>query len=166
MSKFKVGDRVRLVPQRCGDFLNRYYLPLDRWNDARAGLVVEVAESANTMENGEHFSVGGWHWPSKWFELAAPLALTKDQRAIAKAKADLAKLEERAALKAKQAADRKAKAERAKALRGLSAAGKRVVAMLQAGSADDFGCQRENVIKLVAAITGDKPDAIKRAVAH
>lgn len=158
MSKFKVGDRVRCT--RCSG------VP----HGPQGGAVYTVSSL------GESDDLGLAELPNQspgWFssrfvllETKSGAKRTKEEMAIAKAESNLAALKERAALKAKQAADRKAKAERAKALRGLSAAGKRVVAMLQAGSADDFGCQRDNVIKLVAAITGDKPDAIERAVAH
>lgn len=169
MSKYKLGDRVLIRPYPGKDKSRN--ISSECWA-ACVGRVGEIKEfrtdTDGTIAHRVDFPHTFW-WLEERHMMGVdekPTPLTADQKAIAKAEANLAALKERAAKKAKQAAERKAKAERAKALRGLSAAGKRVVSMLKAGSADDFGCQRESVIKLVAAITGDKPDAIKRAVAH
>lgn len=158
MSKFKVGDRVRVVSIK-----DRHGHTCADWVDSGGVGRVDVVSGVSGMAEGyQVYLEGGSCYEPRMLELAAPL--TKEQRAIAKAEAELAKLKERAAAKAKQAADRKAKTERAKIMRGLSAAGRRVVAMLQAGSASDFGCQRESVIKLASAITGDDPEKIKKAL--
>ena len=97
-----------------------------------------------------------------WFAPAPPGS--KEQKAIAKAEADLAKRKERAALKEKAAAEKKAKAARAKLMSGLTAGGKRIIEALRA-KPEAFGCQREMAIALAAAITGDKADDIRKALA-
>lgn len=73
------------------------------------------------------------------------------------------KIMSRTSVKAAKQAERKAKADRAKLLRELSPAGRRVVAMLSASEAA-FGCQRDAAIKLTAAITGDDPAKLARAI--
>lgn len=100
-----------------------------------------------------------------WFAAAPDKAapLTKSARLILAKEAELARLKEAAANRARATAERKAKAERAKALAGLSAAGKRVVAMLRANP-DAFGCQVGYAIDLASAITGDKAEAVRKAM--
>lgn len=158
MSKFKVGDRVRSL-DTCHN--KNEDVKLTR------GALYTVTHAEDDQRSGclqveDAYGTRGWRFPSHFEMAKAPL--TKAQRAIAKKEAELAALKASAEKKAKQAAGRKAKAERAKIMRGLSAAGRRVVAMLQAGSAEDFGCQRESVIKLASAITGDDPEKIKKAL--
>lgn len=152
MSKFKVGDVIECT---------RDFQPL--YTQGRAYAVSGLDEDGDPIITADNGEVLGEQ--SGWFKLSTR-PVSADARLIAKKEAELAALKERAAKKAQQAAARKAKAERAKVMRGLSPAGKRVVAMLQAGSVSDFGCQRDNVIKLAAAITGDKADAIVKALAH
>lgn len=168
MREFKVGDTVKIIDNRGGDV---EYMGLQI---GQIGTVIRVEPDYYSGELPYQVDFDGRHmWP-KLHQIQSAMTrgrLSSDDRAIAKAQAEfakaqaeLAKLKERAAAKAKQAADRKAKAERAKIMRGLSAAGRRVLAMLQAGSASDFGCQRESVIKLASAITGDDPEKIKKAL--
>lgn len=60
--------------------------------------------------------------------------------------------------------NRTEKARRAKLMKSLSAAGRRVVDRLMANP-DAFGCQRQAVVELAAAITGDDADKIRKALA-
>lgn len=161
MRELKVGDTVKIIDNRGGDV---EYMGLQI---GQIGTVIRVEPDYCSGGLPYQVDFDGHHmWP-RLDQIQSAMTrgrLSSDDRAIAKAESELAKLKERAAAKAKQAADRKAKAERAKIMRGLSAAGRRVVAMLQAGSASDFGCQRESVIKLASAITGDDPEKIKKAL--
>ncbi len=155
--KFKSGDKVRVIStvdargHTCGDWLEKMgkVFTVDITNDGGGHYVVHLKEGSRFEE--------------RMLELATPI--TKGEKLIAAKEAELARLKDAAAKRAKDAAERKAKAERANILAGLSAAGKRVVAMLQAGAASDFGCQRANVILLAAAITGDSADKITKAIA-
>lgn len=164
MSKFKVGDRVTFT-ETCGNVTNSH-----------AGLRATVRHVERPEYMGP-FSVGleidgfglsgatrGLYWPHIEYITKSEVPITKEQKAIAKAEADLAKLKERAALKEKAAAERKAKAEREKLMRGLSPAGRRVVELLRVDTSS-FGCQRASVVVLAAAITGDNADKIRKAIA-
>ncbi len=162
MSKFKVGDKVILrghtyqkVPQDAEAVITQI--------DGMDGLFCREIAASHTMGNMTHCRNGaGLYY---FLNQVVPVPpQTKEQKAIAKAEADLAALKEKAAAKAKKAAELKAKRERAKLMAGLSKAGRRVVEMLR-GNAESFGCQRDHVIALAAAITGDKADDIRKAIA-
>lgn len=149
-SKFKVGDKILRITDRCSGYFTKgkIYTVLDLDSDGDPRTECDTGEK---LVDYAH-------------EFALVRAATKDDRLIAKAKADLAKLEERAALKAKQAAERKAKAERAKVMKGLSPAGKRVVELLRS-KPDAFGCQRDHAISLACAIICDDPEKLRKALA-
>ncbi len=146
---FKAGDRLQCINDGGGIYtIGRIYkcLGLDEDGDP-------VIADDTGLKSGEF---------AGFFALAP--RESRFDRLIAAKKAELAKLEAAAAKRAKDAAERKAKAERAAALKGLTAAGKRVVAMLQAGPGNEFGCQRDSVIALTCAITGDNHGKMRKAI--
>lgn len=159
MSKFKVGDRIRIVTDaESGHYGIASPECFVKAKSSDGVVVTEINESS--LKWADRY---GCNWPVKWFALVKSLPTTKAQREIAKAEAVLQSLKDRAAKKAKDAAERKAKAERAKPLKGLTAGGKRIVEALRA-KPEAFGCQREVAIALAAAITGDKADDIRKAL--
>ena len=153
MSKFKVGDRVVRINTPQTDMpVGGVFLVTDVWGDQIQ--FTDLKGDRRTRSDLENFAL-----TKK--KASQP---TKEQRAIARAEADLQALKDKAAKKAKTAVERKAKAERAKVMRGLSPAGKRVVDVLRQ-KPDAFGCQREAAVLLVAALTGDDHVRITRALA-
>lgn len=169
MSKFKVGDRVRLARYTSRSSLIKSEHER-RIHGGNSGVVERVDENDRVLPYDVRFNnepgTDGHDWCTEaMLEPMAPLApLTKEQKAIAKAEADLQALKDRAAKKAQQAAERKAKAERAKLMRGLSPAGRRVVELLKA-KPDLLGCQTKNAAELASAITGDDAEKIRKALA-
>lgn len=167
MSKFNVGDRVKTIKKTYGDIPAGSCGVVTRSEPAGVHMRADSHPKTNDIIHDRN-GAGYWYVDDHLALIqddhqARPVS--KQGRLIAAKEAELARLKEAAAKRAKLAAERKAKAEQAKVLAGLSVAGKRVVAMLQSGAASDFGCQRDNVILLAAAITGDKADAIKKALA-
>lgn len=144
MSKFKVGDLITRTREAQTDVPVGGTFRVIETDGSHFFAFIDKAGDRRVRSDYENFRLTG-HGDSR--------LLRKAEREIVRKEMELQALK-----------DRKAKRERAKTLRNLSPAGKRVVAMLQAGSAQDFGCQRENVIALVAAITGDKADDIKKAL--
>jgi hypothetical protein len=151
VSKFKVGDRVRCI--ECSGVSHG-----PQQGSSYTVSCLGHSDDIGLKELGE--STPGW-FVSR-FILDAPQ--TKEQKAIAKAEADLQALKDKAAKKARDAAGRKAKAERVKVMRGLTAGGRRIVEALR-DKPEAFGCQREMAIALAAAITGDDADKIRKALA-
>ncbi len=153
-NKFKKGDLLRCLKPG----LSRSY------TEGRLYFCHGVDKDGDpivTKDNGNTYGEG-----ESWFELAKRAPLTKSQRRIAAKEAEPARLKEAAAKRAKDAAERKAKAERAKVPAGLSAAGKRVVAMLSDPKyGEAFGCQAHAALALACAITGDKTEAMQKAIA-
>lgn len=169
MSKFKVGDRVRLLPYTKASSLDRH----THENHIRGGNrgVVQGYDPDDAklpfdVRFNEMGGSDGHDWCTlEMLESIEPAKMTPEQRAIAKAEASLRALKDRAAKKAKDAAERKTKAERAKVVRGLSPAGKRVVELLRS-KPGAFGCQREHAISLACAIICDDAEKIRKALAH